>query len=99
MFQLMYNSINQEIGELMFKLQPMTQERRHKGVFSSLPQKMIHDEASGMIDVAARMSQSQSSPHPEAPSAPTPIRKDAPKVGRNDPCPCGSGKKYKKCCG
>ncbi|MCG2879304.1 SEC-C domain-containing protein, partial [Obesumbacterium proteus] len=22
-----------------------------------------------------------------------------PQVGRNDPCPCGSGKKYKKCCG
>jgi preprotein translocase subunit SecA len=29
----------------------------------------------------------------------TPIRREAPKVGRNDPCPCGSGKKYKKCCG
>ena len=27
-----------------------------------------------------------------------PVRR-APKVGRNDPCPCGSGKKYKKCCG
>jgi preprotein translocase subunit SecA len=27
------------------------------------------------------------------------IRKKTPKVGRNDPCPCGSGKKYKKCCG
>lgn len=26
-------------------------------------------------------------------------RRDQPKVGRNDPCPCGSGKKYKKCCG
>ena len=26
-------------------------------------------------------------------------RHAAPKVGRNDPCPCGSGKKYKKCCG
>jgi len=25
-------------------------------------------------------------------------KSDAPKVGRNDPCPCGSGKKYKKCC-
>ena len=25
--------------------------------------------------------------------------KAAPKVGRNDPCTCGSGKKYKKCCG
>ena len=28
-----------------------------------------------------------------------PLKRDAPKVGRNDPCPCGSGKKYKKCCG
>ncbi len=28
----------------------------------------------------------------------TPVRREA-KVGRNDPCPCGSGKKYKKCCG
>jgi uncharacterized protein YecA (UPF0149 family) len=26
------------------------------------------------------------------------VRGEAPKVGRNDPCPCGSGKKYKKCC-
>lgn len=28
-----------------------------------------------------------------------PMRREAPKVGRNDPCPCGSGHKYKKCCG
>ena len=27
------------------------------------------------------------------------VHRDEPKVGRNDPCPCGSGKKYKKCCG
>ncbi|MDH5641201.1 MAG: preprotein translocase subunit SecA [Nitrospira sp.] len=32
-------------------------------------------------------------------SAPAPVRSDANKVGRNDPCPCGSGKKYKKCHG
>jgi preprotein translocase subunit SecA len=30
---------------------------------------------------------------------PLPARRIAPKVGRNDPCPCGSGRKYKKCCG
>ena len=29
----------------------------------------------------------------------TTIRRSTPKVGRNDPCPCGSGKKYKNCCG
>ncbi|WLD11388.1 DUF1186 domain-containing protein [Planctellipticum variicoloris] len=31
--------------------------------------------------------------------SPTTIVNDEPRVGRNDPCPCGSGKKYKKCCG
>lgn len=35
---------------------------------------------------------------PGTPVTPKPYRA-APKVGRNDPCPCGSGKKYKKCCG
>lgn len=30
---------------------------------------------------------------------PKTMRYEQPKVGRNDPCPCGSGKKYKKCCG
>ena len=34
----------------------------------------------------------------EAPKQQT-IKRSTPKVGRNDPCPCGSGLKYKKCCG
>jgi len=29
---------------------------------------------------------------------PAPLKSSAPKVGRNEPCPCGSGKKYKHCC-
>ncbi len=37
-------------------------------------------------------------PRPGAKKPRTFVR-DQPKVGRNDPCPCGSGKKYKKCCG
>jgi preprotein translocase subunit SecA len=32
-------------------------------------------------------------------AAPQPVQRKGGKVGRNDPCPCGSGKKYKKCCG
>lgn len=35
--------------------------------------------------------------HPYEPGKPTPIQSS--KIGRNDPCTCGSGKKYKKCCG
>ncbi len=29
----------------------------------------------------------------------TDVGRSGAKIGRNDPCPCGSGKKYKKCCG
>jgi preprotein translocase subunit SecA len=38
--------------------------------------------------------------HPQATAGrPQPVRRDVPKVGRNEPCPCGSGKKYKQCHG
>jgi SEC-C motif-containing protein len=33
------------------------------------------------------------------PAVKKPVVREEPKVGRNDPCPCGSGKKYKRCCG
>jgi len=36
---------------------------------------------------------------PEASGAGVQVKRSQPKVGRNDPCPCGSGKKYKHCCG
>ncbi|MGA7538289.1 MAG: UPF0149 family protein [Steroidobacteraceae bacterium] len=34
-----------------------------------------------------------------AAARPEPYERASPKIGRNDPCPCGSGKKYKRCCG
>jgi hypothetical protein len=42
-------------------------------------------------------------PRPSAKAQPRvqvqPVRRDSPKIGRNDPCPCGSGQKFKKCHG
>jgi preprotein translocase subunit SecA len=38
-------------------------------------------------------------PEPELKLPKVTLRRDTPKVGRNDPCPCGSGKKYKHCHG
>lgn len=32
------------------------------------------------------------------PPTPKQLKRNPPKVGRNEPCPCGSGKKFKKCC-
>jgi len=37
--------------------------------------------------------------HGDEGDRPAPVKREGKKVGRNDPCPCGSGKKYKKCCG
>ncbi|MFZ2088576.1 MAG: preprotein translocase subunit SecA [Desulfobaccales bacterium] len=37
--------------------------------------------------------------HGDGGDAPKPVERKSGKTGRNDPCPCGSGKKYKKCCG
>jgi len=48
---------------------------------------------------AAAPAPSQSDVVSEAIQAATPIKRDVPKVGRNEPCPCGSGKKFKQCCG
>ncbi|MBQ2342967.1 MAG: SEC-C domain-containing protein [Acidaminococcaceae bacterium] len=36
---------------------------------------------------------------PEEEAVKQPVVNKGPEVGRNDPCPCGSGKKYKNCCG
>ena len=38
-------------------------------------------------------------PIPPRQTKPETYKREQPKVGRNDPCPCGSGKKYKNCCG
>uniref|UniRef100_I2Q460 Protein translocase subunit SecA n=1 Tax=Desulfovibrio sp. U5L TaxID=596152 RepID=I2Q460_9BACT len=48
-------------------------------------------------DETANLKYSAAEPAEEG--KPEPKRRNEPKVGRNDPCPCGSGKKYKKCCG
>ena len=48
---------------------------------------------------AAAPAPNQSNVVSEAIQAATPIKRDMPKLGRNEPCSCGSGKKYKQCCG
>ncbi|MCU0788322.1 MAG: preprotein translocase subunit SecA [Verrucomicrobia bacterium] len=70
------------------------------------PQKTLHQEASafgaqgGLAPAKAGQKQASDivSEAAEAIEKAKPVR-SGPKVGRNDPCPCGSGKKYKQCCG
>lgn len=53
----------------------------------------IHHELSSFIREAGRWVFDDAVPNPK------PATRQVQKVGRNEPCPCGSGKKYKKCCG
>ena len=69
----------------------------HKGFVSALKQIDPHvhvdkNDAAG----AAPQPQGASSSQPEKPRT---VVREGRKVGRNEPCPCGSGKKYKQCCG
>ncbi len=71
-------------------------------LFEGLRDGIRHDVPAAMfrVSVKTKQPQMQSQPHP----APRPVARPAPvgstrKAGRNDPCPCGSGRKYKHCCG
>jgi preprotein translocase subunit SecA len=106
MFQMMYEVIHQEVIEMIFKVQAVDPSARMRGVFSSLPRNYIHQEVTSLSDSArSRETISPALPLPGGIPASiksvdtSPQRNDGPKVGRNDPCPCGSGKKHKKCCG
>ena len=57
-----------------------------------------HPAAAGIADAMNNASEQSHEAGESAESEGT-FRREEPKVGRNDPCPCGSGKKYKQCCG
>src|SRR3989338_6012787 len=114
MFQTMYDSIHQEATETLFRIQRVDPAARMRSVFGSVPQKLVHDEISslsgqrppsasltrGWPPIPSVMPGAWNIPGEQPrPPAPPPVHNTEPKVGRNDPCPCGSGKKYKKCCG
>ncbi len=103
MFVDMMDRIREEAVELIFRMQ-LVEEKEFKGVFSSLPQKTEHKEFRGLSQEAVRAMREARDGADQCPVQAEPeedpsVKREGPKVGRNDPCPCGSGKKYKKCCG
>ncbi|MEK6563713.1 MAG: preprotein translocase subunit SecA [Candidatus Omnitrophota bacterium] len=100
MFSQMVDSIKADVVDIIFKLQARQEVKEIKGVFSSINQEFIHPEAE-------RFRPQESTASPTAPAeavsrtaaGPKSSPMPQPEAGRNEPCPCGSGKKYKKCCG
>ena len=105
LFQQLIERIKREVVEFLFRIQAV-EEKGFKSVFKSLPVELVHRDFSGLSKrkdaVLEKESLKQKLPSEEKEAqgiSSSTIKRDHLKVGRNDPCPCGSGKKYKKCCG
>ncbi len=83
-FQEMINLIKEGVVDLFFKTSIKPAEKT--GVFSESPKKFVHSQYTPL----AKDNKNSVAVLPE---------QESNKVGRNELCPCGSGKKYKKCCG
>ena len=100
MFEAMWDRVEEEIVRILFLLQPVREP-----VFSSRP--AVRPLGLSFNDPSATRS-AFDGPRSVGPrresqggvdAAVTTVKRSTAKVGRNAPCPCGSGKKYKKCCG
>ncbi len=97
-FKEMLESINDEILEIVFKANIEVEHdlREQQQRAASIDMSTRHAETVGMGFAGQSEEQQQGGNVRAGKKQPVNVGK---KVGRNDPCPCGSGKKYKHCCG
>lgn len=93
MFEEMLSSVEHRVTDTIFKVRLAGNENA-RNVYSGA--KFSHDDATQFAQTEHQRAAAMA-PQRREPAAP--IVNEQPKVGRNDLCPCGSGKKYKKCCG
>ena len=94
-FKTMWDRIGEQVTSAIFRM-----EHESPGFVGSLWEitSTVHEEANTGSDYGPETDDDHLDPG-RSRQAIEPIRNKQPKVGRNDPCPCGSGKKYKKCHG
>ncbi|HQU30807.1 MAG: preprotein translocase subunit SecA [Planctomycetia bacterium] len=101
MYESMNLSIRDEVTDLIFKLQ-LGKEAERRDVWH--PDHYVHQEVSGLktmqeSSVPASVPQDATADSEERAGRKIEPLKVSIKTGRNQPCPCGSGKKFKQCCG
>ncbi len=92
-FELMWGSVDERTTDLIFHM-----EQFDEGFVGSTwkESEAIHQDAQSAGEIAQQ--QQAAIEGTETDHKPQPIRNRQQRVGRNDPCPCGSGKKFKNCC-
>ncbi|HEY7817782.1 MAG TPA: SEC-C metal-binding domain-containing protein, partial [Vicinamibacteria bacterium] len=105
MFEAMWDRIEEEIVRILFLLQPVREPSMDLRPAPRPLRLTFNDPAAtpSALDTPRAVAPTGVGPRRESQggvdAAVKTVRRAAEKVGRNDPCPCGSGKKYKKCCG
>lgn len=104
LFVGLMNEIKGQVLEHLFRTTTLRSPDEFSRVISSMNQSLsrpdiLADLAAGNRETAANIAASTEAAQMPQIEIPKTVRRDQPKVGRNDPCPCGSGKKYKQCCG
>jgi preprotein translocase subunit SecA len=90
LFVNLMDDVRTSVVRNVFRIRVTAEPRPVRG---AAPSRTEHAEVSAFGTSAA-----PHAPVPGGPSKPRPVHRDEPKVRANDPCPCGSGLKYKKCC-
>ena len=93
LFQGMLDGVREKVTDMIFKVRLAAGEELANVYQVS---NMVHEQLQGYDHLARDMADQAAAAAPQKVAT---IRREVPRVGRNDPCPCGSGKKYKKCCG
>ena len=97
MFEKLIDRINEKTLNILWKFQVQDEPESQRRKTPTRQMRTVHENAVNLGFAAAEESDIQKASR-ERSQKQQPVRV-AQKVGRNDPCPCGSGKKYKKCCG
>jgi len=96
--ELMVN-LQQEVIKVL-SLVKIRQEDSADAIEKQRIEELARDKINFQHQAASAMTPAEDSPQSQAPaSSAAPFVREVPKVGRNDLCPCGSGKKYKQCHG
>jgi preprotein translocase subunit SecA len=96
MFASLMDNIKLEVVQKIFR--STTSLQAFEKLMVNLPRQLVHNQVSAMNETTLQTLGAGGAQVSAAASS-LPIQRSGAKVGRNDPCPCGSGKKYKKCCG
>ena len=103
-FDEMWNGVGDQVTSVIYRMEQQVDDRFLGSVWKRQKQTAVHEQSGNTASSMAKDSdiqrqQQQAIDNSQVSEKKEPIRRTEAKIGRNDPCPCGSGKKYKKCCG